>query len=142
MSDRSEDLKELRELTAHTPELIETSKSLTELVAPVELDDDAEALVPRRGAHVAPRSARALAPLSHADEDQLPTGFEVWRSELEHLEGMALLDALLAPHNAEACVQTLPVEDLHRHLFAIGLEDIDEVLALARRPTQAKTGSR
>jgi len=75
--------------------------------------------------------ARSLAPLSHPYEEELPSGFERWRSELEQLSGMRLLDAMIEPLNARACVQSLPVEDLHRHLFSIGLEDAGELLKLA-----------
>ena len=80
---------------------------------------------------LAPRDAAALAPLRHADESRLPTGFEPWRARLDALRGMELLDALIAPLNAAACVQTLPAEDLHRYIFEVGLEDCDQVLALA-----------
>ena len=73
----------------------------------------------------------ALAPLQGLDQRLLPTGFERWRSELDHLSGMNLINALTEPINAAACVQTLPVEDLHRYLFEIGLEDAESVLALA-----------
>ena len=73
----------------------------------------------------------ALAPLQGLDQRLFPTGFERWRSELDHLSGMNLLNALTEPMNAAACVQTLPVEDLHRYLFEIGLEDAESVLALA-----------
>ena len=61
----------------------------------------------------------------------LPTGFERWRSELSALSGMDLLDALTAPNNAAACIQPLPLEDLHHFLFEVGLEDAEGVLALA-----------
>ena len=74
---------------------------------------------------------RALAPLTGLDHTRLPTGFERWRSELSTLSGMHLLDAMTEPANAAACVQTLPIEDLHRCLFEIGLEDAEAVLALA-----------
>lgn len=76
-------------------------------------------------------SAKALVALSHPYEDELPTGFERWRSELESLQGMKLLDAMLTPINAQACIQSLPVEDLHRHIFAIGLDDAGQLLTLA-----------
>ena len=72
----------------------------------------------------------ALGPLQGLDQRSLPTGFERWRSELDHLSGMKLLDALTEPVNAPACIQTLPVEDLHRYLYEIGLEDAEAVLAL------------
>lgn len=78
-----------------------------------------------------PRAAAALAPLRPADESLLPTGFEPWRARLDTLRGMDLLNALLEPLNAEACVQTLPVEDLHRFIFEVGIEDCDQLLALA-----------
>ena len=74
---------------------------------------------------------RSLAPLSGLDHRLLPTGFERWRSELDMLSGMKLLNALTEPSNAAACIQTLPSEDLHRYLFEIGLEDAETVLALA-----------
>ena len=74
---------------------------------------------------------RALAPLVGLDQSMLPTGFERWRSELSTLSGMELLDALTAPTNAMACIQTLPLEDLHHLLFEVGLEDAEGVLALA-----------
>lgn len=74
---------------------------------------------------------RSLAPLVGLDHRHLPTGFERWRSELSQLSGMRLLDAMTAPTNAAACVQTLPIEDLHRCLYEIGLEDAEAVLALA-----------
>jgi len=80
---------------------------------------------------LAQSASKALTALSHPYEDELPTGFERWRSELESLSGMKLLDAMLEPVNAQACVQTLPVEDLHRHIFAIGLDDAGQLLALA-----------
>ena len=73
----------------------------------------------------------ASAPLLGLDHRHLPTGFERWRSELSTLSGMKLLDALTAPANAAACVQTLPSEDLHHYLFEVGLEDAEAVLALA-----------
>ena len=56
---------------------------------------------------------RSLAPLSGLDHRLLPTGFERWRSELDMLSGMKLLNALTEPSNAAACIQTLPSEDLH-----------------------------
>ena len=74
---------------------------------------------------------RSLGPLLGLDSRHLPTGFERWRSELDQLSGMKLLDALTEPSNAAACIQTLPVDDLHRYLFEIGLEDAEAVLALA-----------
>jgi hypothetical protein len=43
---------------------------------------------------------------------------------------MDLLNALITPINAQACVQSLPTEDLHRFLFKIGLEDSDTLLTL------------
>ena len=73
----------------------------------------------------------ALGPLQGMDPRMLPTGFERWRSELDQLSGMKLLDAMTEPLNAAACVQTLPAEDLHRYLYEIGLEDAEAVLALA-----------
>ena len=73
----------------------------------------------------------ALNPLQGLDQQFLPTGFEQWRSELDYLSGMKLLEAITEPANAAACVQTLPIEDLHRYLYEIGLEDAEAVLALA-----------
>ena len=63
----------------------------------------------------------------------LPTNFERWRSSLEKISGMELLNALTQPQNAEVCIQFLPVEDLHRYLFSIGLEDSEMILALASK---------
>lgn len=80
---------------------------------------------------LAQSSSRALEALTHPYEDELPTGFERWRSQLESLSGMRLLDAMIEPMNAKACIQSLPVEDLHRHIFAIGLDDAGQLLALA-----------
>lgn len=74
--------------------------------------------------------SRSLGPLLGLDQRDLPTGFERWRSELDMLSGMDLLDALTEPSNAAACIQTLPVVDLHHYLFAVGLEDAESVLAL------------
>ena len=76
-------------------------------------------------------SSHALAPFTGLDERLFPTGFELWRSSLETLTGMRLLEALTSPINAEVCIQSLPVEDLHRFLIEIGLEDAEELLALA-----------
>lgn len=73
----------------------------------------------------------ALSPFHGLDQQLLPTGFEQWRSELDYLSGMKLLEAITEPSNAAACVQTLPIEDLHRYLYEIGLEDAENVLALA-----------
>ncbi len=80
------------------------------------------------GAGTGPSS---LSPLQGLDQRLLPTGFEQWRSELDYLSGVKLLDALTEPINAAACIQTLPVEDLHRYLYEVGLEDAESVLALA-----------
>jgi hypothetical protein len=76
------------------------------------------------------RVSQSAAPLLGLDTQQFPSGFEKWRSSLDHLHGMQLLDALTEPNNATACIQTLPTADLHRYLFDIGLEDSDRLLAL------------
>ena len=67
----------------------------------------------------------ALGPLQGLDQRTLPTGFERWRSDLDQLSGVKLLEALTEPINAAACIQTLPIEDLHRYLYEIGLEDAE-----------------
>ena len=76
------------------------------------------------------RAHHSSAPLIGLDTQYFPHGFEQWRSSLDHLRGMELLDALTTPNNAQACIQTLPTVDLHRYLFEIGLEDSDRLLAL------------
>lgn len=57
---------------------------------------------------------------------------DAWRREIARARsGRDILDQLLSPKDAVRRVRALPVEDLHRALTRIGLEDAHDVLALA-----------
>lgn len=66
------------------------------------------------------------------DEGTSPAALMAWQAEVGALtSGSALQDALLSPKDAQARIQSLPIEDLHRAIRVIGLEDSSEILALA-----------
>ncbi|MCB9549752.1 MAG: hypothetical protein H6706_28430 [Myxococcales bacterium] len=76
--------------------------------------------------------ALALPDRDHAPRLAPRVRFEAWRGELERARsGNELLDAFIDPADAPRLVPMLPVEDLHRALHRIGLEDATDVLAMA-----------
>lgn len=63
---------------------------------------------------------------------QAATDLEQWRQSLSVTRSnMALLDALITPHDARRLVQALPSDDLLGMIHRIGLEDCTELLLLA-----------
>ncbi|MEZ4472737.1 MAG: DUF6178 family protein [bacterium] len=76
--------------------------------------------------------ALALPDRAHALRPAPRERFAAWRTTLERARsGSELLDAFISPADAPHLVPMLPVEDLHRAIHRIGLEDAVDILAMA-----------
>lgn len=61
-----------------------------------------------------------------------PTELSQWREQFASItSGHALLEHLISPHDATELVSALPIEELHRAIYEIGMADCTELIELA-----------